>query len=289
MSKNLRHRLAAAALCAAAVLIGFQAAGKLSFWQKLGFGKNELPIYADRPIKFSHNVHATKEGIACTDCHVKAEKEDKAGMPALAACLNCHDNDQDRASKINPFLVNGQPQWTNVTAVTPDVKFSHQKHVGYNVACDECHKGVKQSEAVSEAFHVSMDNCLDCHAAKKVAADCKTCHQTITKDWMPKTHEQNWKRFHGQVVEGNWEDKSYSNRCSMCHAEATCTKCHQDEQPINHTAHWRELGHGVAAEMNRSNCSVCHRTDFCDRCHRELEPRSHRAGWGGPRNRHCLT
>ena len=290
MNKSIRQSLAAAALAGAMALIAFQSAGKLTFWQKLGLSKEgDLPIYATRPIKFSHAVHAGKEAIDCLDCHTKADKEDLAGMPSIKACLNCHDSDEDQDQKLKPFLVNNEPEWTKVTAISPDVKFSHKGHLDKKVSCEECHQGIKQSDGVSQQLHVTMDACIACHTAKTVATDCKVCHKEISKDRPPPSHQQNWKRFHGQVVEGKWDDKSYQNRCTMCHTQAACTKCHQEEQPITHTAQWREKGHGVNAEMDRSSCMVCHRTDYCDRCHREIEPRSHRAGWGPPSDRHCLT
>jgi hypothetical protein len=79
------------------------------------------------------------------------------------------------------------------------------------------------------------------------------------------------------------------DRCSLCHTDASCASCHQDEPPGNHTGQWRHRGHTMAASMDREHCAVCHQGDFCDRCHQETAPRNHRGTWGSTRNTHCLT
>jgi hypothetical protein len=288
MKSKIMQNLKAASVSLLIAIAGCVAAGQFSALTKLGMDR-ELPIYKVRPIKFSHAMHVEKQGLDCGDCHTKALDSAEAGMPGIAACKNCHDTDEAVDQYLKPFAKDNKVKWTEVTKLSGDAIFSHQTHMGAKLACLDCHQGVKKSEGVSVAgFRVDKDECLSCHADKKASVDCRTCHKTVNKDWAPPTHEANWKRFHGQVARMD-EDKPYENRCSLCHTEAACNRCHQEEEPANHTDQWRERGHGIMAEMDRDKCATCHRTDFCDRCHRDTEPRSHRAGWGAPYQRHCMT
>lgn len=287
MSNKVKTHLIAFAACLFLALAGFTAAGKLDWLPKWRATK-DLPIYKTRPIKFSHKNHAGEQQLECDGCHPTALTGDKAGMPPLAICQNCHDSDEDTLKKLKPFMVKDQPVWTTVTAINPDVNFSHKKHVDKQLKCVDCHKGIMESKGISTQVRVDKDTCLACHATKKVSVECKTCHQTIAQSWKPPTHNAAWNRSHGQVVRTD-RQMPYSNRCSLCHQDSACAKCHQDEPPQNHNDQWRERTHGIVAGMDREKCAVCHKADYCDRCHQSTTPKSHRAGWGEPRNRHCLT
>ena len=249
---------------------------------------NELATYKKRPAKFSHKVHVVKQSIDCEDCHTQAKDADHAGMPTLGTCSLCHSSDEDAAKYIKPFEIDGKISWTEATKIPDEVKFSHKLHAEKGAACEECHKGIKDSDGISRKVRVDMDGCLKCHNPKKIAADCKTCHKDVDKKWKPASHEHNWKRMHGQVARANVVPPM-ENRCSLCHTDNTCAACHKDTPPDNHNNFWRLRGHGVQARVDRDSCATCHRTDFCDRCHFETKPISHTGGWGDPLFRHCLT
>ena len=53
----------------------------------LGRQQNYAP---DQPIKFSHEVHAGKNGIDCQYCHDGARRSKHAVIPATNTCMNCH-------------------------------------------------------------------------------------------------------------------------------------------------------------------------------------------------------
>jgi hypothetical protein len=211
-------------------------------------------------------------------------------MPTVKQCLTCHEGiDEGRPQHKRVLTVYGkEPQWSHVTDISEEVRFSHKKHQDAKVQCQECHKGIEKSQGVAEKLAVDMDDCTKCHARKKVAAECSTCHTKIRKDTAPDNHRQNWKRDHGQAARSARGGASGKN-CKLCHEQSTCVACHQVEPPRNHNNQWRQRGHLVTASMDRENCAVCHRTDFCDRCHRESAPRSHTASFGSPRDRHCLS
>jgi len=249
---------------------------------------NEVELYLDRPIKFNHSVHGEEQDLECVSCHASAEDSDEAGMPGPGTCRLCHTSKEDVENYLRPFVKDNKLNWTNVTDIPEEVKFSHAAHAGSDVGCEECHQGVSDSKAVSMKFRVGKDDCMSCHADQPVESECMTCHTEINKEWEPENHEHNWERMHGQTARSGLEPP-YQNRCSLCHQQNECSSCHQDTEPRNHTNNWRLRGHGISARMDRESCMTCHRSDYCDRCHRETTPQSHAGPWGSPRNTHCYT
>jgi len=238
--------------------------------------------------RFSHKTHA-EEDLDCDECHSKAASTDDAGLPAMKQCQVCHKGIDEELPEHKRIVTRfgKEPVWSHVTEISEEVRFSHKAHQEAKVQCDECHQGIAKSSAVTDKVHVDMDACIKCHKRKGAAAECSTCHQKIRKDVSPDNHKHQWERFHGQVARA--KTGGSQNDCGLCHTEPSCTACHQEEAPRNHTNQWRHRGHLIAASMDRENCAVCHKSDFCDRCHQETAPRSHRGSFGSPRNRHCLT
>jgi hypothetical protein len=104
----------------------------------------------------------------------------------------------------------------------------------------------------------------------------------------PPSHDLSWLHRHGPASKVNIEE------CIQCHTDRiSCTQCHQEIQPRNHTPSWTKTGHGLEARWDRSRCMVCHKEDSCVECHQRTLPSSHRPGWGGgsgvSQNRHCTT
>jgi hypothetical protein len=290
-----------------ALLLALAGAG-CALLQNLGLYDGEVP--------FSHARHGASEDLACLDCHKKAATEDLASMPKMAQCMTCHEGIDEKKPEERRLaaLYGPKPQWTKVKAMPADLVFSHKRHVTENkIDCSACHNVA--SENVAERAQVDMvGTCMACHArqplegvkdedgkrvtrASLVANDCAVCHREIRKDRPPSSHEfttdrpprshqRIWREVHGQVAR---DSRLSKDRCALCHTQDFCSKCHQQEAPPSHTGFWRERGHGVAVDMNRSSCAVCHRSDFCDRCHRETAPRTHVGAWGAPRDSHCYS
>lgn len=235
---------------------------------------------------FNHQAHVSGAGLECETCHEGAQTSASAGMPGLDSCQTCHADDP---AKTDPFIQNGKPAWSAFTAVSDEVKFSHQTHVAKGLKCDDCHGNMGQSAATGKQLAFTMDTCMNCHAQRNVVDDCRTCHTKIGKDVAPKSHELNWKKFHGQAARAQLTEP-LENNCSLCHSQQTCATCHQDAEPESHVgAMWRDRGHGMQARMDRSSCAVCHQSETCDSCHSETVPVTHRGGWGAPRDNHCYT
>lgn len=128
--------------------------------------------------------------------------------------------------------------------------------------------------------HVDIDKdtkCIDCHDDIK------------TPKVKPKNHDLTWKHEHGNYMQQKYGYRG-ENVCYLCHTEATCTSCHQQEAPINHTEYWKLKGHAAMVGLNRSQCMACHTTsDFCERCHSTTKPLNHSAAWGRSANQHCYN
>jgi hypothetical protein len=247
-----------------------------------------LGLSSSRP-SFSHARHVLEKKMACEDCHADYETSDKAGMPILETCQPCHegkDAQKPVGKRVQDFVRDGQPVWSQATKLSDEVVFSHQLHHQKGVACGECHHGIEKSTAVGSRLALSMQDCMDCHARKTASNDCATCHKVIRKELPPQSHRLSWLQLHGQSVRGGRQERAL---CSLCHADSQCAGCHRETPPANHTNFWRQRGHGVAVRIDRDTCRTCHTVDYCDRCHREVQPRSHLASFGAPLDRHCLT
>lgn len=306
----LKHRYGPFMVCLILAVAGCAA------WRQVG---------ANQPLRFSHEK-MLHQSVECADCHAETAKGAKAGMPKMETCMDCHediDKKKDPDHQIASMFENGVFKAAKITAIPAEVIFSHQKHtVDHKVACNECHKGIEKSNAVSKELRVGMGECIACHtktaaaikfagipvttsptnatvavatpAAPSTAAhvglgaeDCATCHTTLRKDAKPPTHAQNWQKFHGQTVkDGEMEG---SNKCSLCHTEESCNTCHRTEAPTSHTTLWRQKGHGLAASMDRQSCATCHQSDSCDSCHKTTAPRNHTGQWAGAKDTHCLN
>lgn len=123
------------------------------------------------------------------------------------------------------------------------------------------------------------------HEPVAKTTDCGECHEGMSRATKPANHDIAWTKEHGSLVQryGN----RATNYCQLCHSESTCTSCHQQNAPADHTNFFRLRGHGLNLGMDRERCATCHMTESCERCHSETKPLSHNAGWGSATNRHC--
>ena len=247
----------------------------------------ELALYAERPIRFSHAVHGTKADLTCDKCHVDAKNADTVGMPAPQKCVLCHNNKEAYDAKLKPFLVEKKVKWTQATQQIGDIKFAHNAHLAKNVSCVACHQDIESSEAISPDLKMSMNQCMTCHQQRSVSNACITCHKEQTPAMAPVTHKINWQQGHGKVAHSGSMDGK--NQCSVCHTASSCTSCHETTQPKTHTEYWKIKGHAISASIDRETCNTCHKPDSCNTCHSQTAPRSHLPSWGAPRDNHCQT
>lgn len=244
----------------------------------------------EKPFTFPHKVHYEDEGLDCSDCHSNYEDDDNPGLPNLRQCMLCHeeiDAEKPPDRQISVFFVGNEFQPQRVSALSPEIIFSHRLHAISDHECSACHVGIETNESVSDLPVPTMAACTECHVQNRIPADCSTCHSELGVGVPPPTHAYNWLTTHGKVVRA--ESQTTVNDCSLCHTQTTCVTCHQDEPPPSHNNFFRIGGHGIVASMDRRNCAECHRSDFCDRCHSEAQPLSHVPAWGSPVDLHCTV
>ncbi len=252
-------------------------------------GRSGDGVDDDRP-RFPHKVHWEEEDLACTDCHRTSQKEDVAGMPGIRGCKLCHediDEELPPERRVAAFEVDGVAQWSTVTKLGGDLKFSHRTHYDEKIECKQCHGAVDATSVLdANALRVRKDDCLECHDEKKSSRDCAACHAEIRADEPPASHSPVWTRRHGDIVHAERTDEP-RYRCSQCHAQSACDSCHLREPPASHSSLWRRRSHGIVAAFDRNKCATCHRADSCISCHETTRPVSHSPAWGDPMYLHC--
>lgn len=241
--------------------------------------------------RFPHAVHL--EEMDCSDCHDGSEDRADAGYPATTrGCMLCHeelDEGKDPDRTVAAFVENDVPIWAGrENAYAGEVVFDHAAHYEAEVDCEACHGPQTDSGDVDLRIRGGKNACMDCHATTERGNDCAVCHRSLRVDVAPGDHDAMWGRAHGAhsrtMLTGTGE-----TTCAQCHEDQSCTKCHLEEPPLDHTNFWRRRGHGLTAAIDRSKCTVCHQTDGCVRCHQTTEPMSHRGAFGPPTNRHCVS
>lgn len=138
----------------------------------LGCVKKELPPAPQRP-SFNHQTHVQGAGQECAACHATATTAARAGMPEVAVCQACHGDDPAWPS---PVMRDGQPVWSSFTAISDEVRFSHQAHTSQGLKCDDCHGKMAENTATGRELAFTMDTCTSCHTRKKASTSCLTCH-----------------------------------------------------------------------------------------------------------------
>ena len=212
-------------------------------------------------------------------------------MPSQPQCMLCHaelDEQRPPERQVATLFVDGQYQRDPRAALSDELIFSHASHVAAGASCTTCHGALEESDRLGPEVAVSMGECRACHLEQPAPPDqCAVCHTAIGTDWVPPGHELQWRELHGAASRA--DTGGAHNDCSLCHTESTCSACHREEPPVNHTNHWRRRGHGITASMDRVGCATCHQSDYCNRCHAETEPVSHKGMWGGTKSTHCLS
>jgi hypothetical protein len=154
-----------------------------------------------QPLPYSHKTHAGTLQIKCLYCHTQAETGPYATVPALAICMNCHQEVQtkDETGSIKAGIVTllshwekKEPiAWTKVNDLADFAYFDHSRHMVSGLTCQECHGPIETMEHVRREYGLKMSWCLDCHkqsptpgsaaAARgsetRAPIQCMTCHR----------------------------------------------------------------------------------------------------------------
>lgn len=149
-----------------------------------GLLSRTLASKAHQPIQFNHNLHVVKNGLTCDTCHQYYADYQRAGLPGVEVCANCHQSPMGKSkeeAKVRSYVEKGERiLWTQVYHVPSHVYFSHRRHVTLGkVDCETCHGKVKERTTpfVRPVVNLSMQFCIDCHKQHKVTTDCIACHR----------------------------------------------------------------------------------------------------------------
>lgn len=126
-----------------------------------------------QPIAFSHAAHVGKLGMKCQSCHAFATKSERAGLPDMVTCMDCHRHILADSPEIEPLRRAADPhypgytghpvKWVAANNLPGHASFSHQAHTTRGIGCAECHGDVSQMARISESKNNKMAFCLACH------------------------------------------------------------------------------------------------------------------------------
>ena len=231
----------------------------------------------------------------CSKCHGGTATPGADVRAKHEICLQCHDFDMDtpdeeclvchEVPKVAGEMPSGDVLAATLKKIYAQREERRKERLGARiwdhsrvegkVECKVCHGDVK-TEKPWDPFQY--------HSAHGAAEDCALCHQTRRREIQPRDHSEprSWELRHGLL--------SRSRRgltCNACHQQAFCDDCHRSEKPRDHTAMFRNRGHGFSAEGDRRRCAACHEPDSCEACHQQSEPRSHTAAF--KKRGHCRS
>ncbi|MDR2124872.1 MAG: cytochrome c family protein [Desulfovibrio sp.] len=187
---------------------------------------------AEQPFAFSHNVHLTKAGATCADCHRFREDGSFTGIPQRETCVTCHDGiltpepapnaaESESAAYtaektfIEDYVkVSKDIPWATYQKQPDNVFFSHAAHYAKCYTC-----------------HLTMKGRLSLGTPDEPQKLCKTCH-TWTEGQAPEVN----------LLTGYSRDTMKMSQCEKCHA---------------HPGHFYDDGKGRTAANNA--CYTCHK------------------------------
>lgn len=135
-----------------------------------------------QPIEFPHNLHVSKAGLECIDCHITVDSRGEAGMPSVAKCMLCHEKvatDGPGVQKLREFAEKKREiPWVRVYEFNRSghVLFQHAPHIRAGTECATCHGNVAEMTVATAQVKHTMGTCLTCHRQQKASDDCVACH-----------------------------------------------------------------------------------------------------------------
>ena len=136
-----------------------------------------------QPILYNHKKHIEEAGLTCFDCHSRVAIGQKASIPNIEFCQDCHKeamtNSKEEAKLVRYINNKEKIPWVQVHRLPDHVYFSHRRHVAMGkIACQECHGNVAGMTLPfsKPAVNLKMKFCIHCHGENRVNTDCATCH-----------------------------------------------------------------------------------------------------------------
>jgi len=254
-------------------------------------------------IRFNHKKHVKDLKQTCKVCHAAVYNSDAASDRCLPrptdTCDGCHDVDHSNPSAVKAGTdANGQCTFCHLgdaagqggkvaplVLPTPNLRFTHKKHLARNIQCGQCHGQIENLELATREQLPRMAGCFSCHNMSGAAQGdakgaCTNCHLTqpngrlktafTTGDLIPPRwlhnagHTADWIERHKTIAA---DDSAF---CGSCHSANYCTDCHDGKvRPRKvHPNDWLSM-HPQAARQDNPRCVSCHaQQTFCADCHR---------------------
>jgi hypothetical protein len=167
-------------------------------------------LYAEKeqPIDFNHKLHVEEMG-ECEGCHFFREDGSFAGVPAMATCLECHEEQvgehPEEAKMMREYVEPGKEiPWLIYSRQPQCVFFSHAAHVVMaEMECETCHGPIGEAEHLKPYQYnrltlysrdiwgwniaglahntwdrMKMDDCAKCHEEMTgYKGSCFQCHK----------------------------------------------------------------------------------------------------------------
>ncbi len=132
----------------------------------------------------NHRKHVDLK-MDCSGCHYGARDEDRAHLPSISACAQCHRVDRAYPPTSDELASHIKSQteipFIRVNRLPGHVYFSHVAHVELGkIECGECHGDMNDATHPATRPLVrtpDMYACMDCHRRRNVSVDCLTCHR----------------------------------------------------------------------------------------------------------------
>jgi hypothetical protein len=184
---------------------------------------------------FSHKLHL-KLIPQCITCHTGAETSSNPAdnlLPAKTVCAKCHKEGEVTIPAPPETLVAhfSHAQHFKMGNVAPviaaaiDKKDYLQSSAGIRQyldtknACQACHRGLEESDAVAKANMPQMADCLVCHNQIENPFSCEQCHAK-TANLKPASHVPGFQDTHSRP-------SLEKTGCAVCHGRSfRCLGCH---------------------------------------------------------------
>jgi hypothetical protein len=138
---------------------------------------------AEQPVQFNHRKHVRENKIDCAVCHEYFETQTFSGLPSIDTCATCHSEAIGKSAEEKKVVQlvrdNKKVVWQGLFRQPSHIFYSHRRHVvSAKLKCERCHGDIADTVAPPvRVVRLTMNDCIDCHHARGVAADCTTCHR----------------------------------------------------------------------------------------------------------------
>lgn len=238
---------------------------------------------------------STHSEVDCVNCHIEPGAKNLAKDKAngLVQVFKKETNQYTAPIQMPKEIPNSACEKCHdmkTRHVTPpgDLIIPHDKHLAKGIQCTQCHSGVahgkiaernvtfksdysKWDESLGKSMmndvkftNTKMETCVDCHKARDVSTECKTCHTT---GMLPASHKDTSFKTGTHGISA----KKDINKCNSCHQYMSDTDIKGLEE-ASPSAQF--LGGKQNQPQTMTAQEYAKENTFCQKCH-TLRPQSH--------------